>query len=116
MRKIQGTVVKSTGGMHFSMADYNPPEILLEVNKSNRLWSRLPNNQRIGVQPVELTFTANRVAVHFGNGQPTELGKAVTDFNAGKISFFGGDAGVQFGKLVFAGTIEETWLRALENE
>ena len=54
-----------------------------------------------------------RVAVTYGNGTPIKVGKPVVNCRAGQIALCGGDAGFQFGKLVFTGTIGDEGLTKL---
>ena len=98
------------------MGGNNADTIYLRGGGGNDLEMIVPDSQRKGIQPIMVSITQTRLGFAFGGGNPSQLGKAVTDFHAGRVELFGGDVGFQYGRLVLRGAIDDKWLRSFVKE
>jgi len=113
---MKGTLLRTSGGLQARVGGNNPDTMYLEGGGGNDPEMIVPDNQRKGIQPVLVSTTRTHLGFAYGSGNPSRLGKAVTDFHAGQVELSGGDVGFQYGKLVLSGLIDEKWLRSYVEE
>ena len=111
VQQMRGTLIESSGGAHFSLGGQRLDAMYLGGG-GRRLSKIVGKSQRKGVQPIEAVIAENHLAFLYGNGTPSQLGRAVTGFHAGQVELFGGDLGYEYGTLVFTGTIDPRWLQS----
>lgn len=122
--QMKGTLIWTSGGARAYMGGSLVDAIFLdprsaegkrgvEAGGGERVWLVVPENQRKGIQPIQVSVTPNRLAFSFG---PSQIGTPVTNFHAGQVELSGGEVGFQYGKLVFTGVFDEKWLESFVEE
>jgi hypothetical protein len=114
--EMRGTLVQTSGGAKARLGGQWPDTMYLEGGGGDPAYAVVPENVRKGIQPIQVTVTQNRLGFLYGSGNPTGLSKPVAAFHAGQVELFGGERGFQYGKLVLAGAIDETWLQSFAEE
>ena len=109
---MKGTIIKTSGGVTASVGGWGSDTIYLNDGKNTSQFI-VPDGQRKGIQPVRLAVAQDRLGFEYGNGTPSQVGKAVSNFRAGQVELHGGEVGFQYGKLILAGVIDKEWAARL---
>jgi outer membrane biosynthesis protein TonB len=113
---MKGTLIRTSGGLQARVGGQWPDTMYLDGGGGDNPSLVVPDSQRKGIQPIVVTITETHLGFAYGSGNPSQLGKAVTDFHAGQVELSGGDVGFQYGKLVLTGLIDDKWLRSYVEE
>ncbi len=113
--QMKGTLIRTSGGVEAFVGGAHPDTMYLKGGGGETVSMIVPDKQRKGIQPIQVTITPTRLGFAYGIGNPSQLGKAVTDFHAGKVELCGGNVGFQYGRLALTGVIDEKWFTHLQS-